>query len=436
MEYLKKHSRKENNRMKELKEKAKRLLNEFKGDKYIFGLNCLDRISEQVTPYGKQCLLITNLGKRNEVELEHIIAFLRRESIKIIGPVDSAKPNAPREDVPRLAEEISKANSDSIVVVGGGSGIDAAKAANVIATLGGDVEDYFGTGKVTEKLRCYGKTLTPLIAVQTAASSSAHLTKYSNITDIKKAQKKLIVDEAIVPPRALFDYKLSTTMPREFTLDGAFDGIAHSLEVFYGAKRGDFDKIGEIAEVCIELIIGSVQKAVADGGDIDARESLGLGTDLGGYAIMVGGTSGAHLTSFSLVDILSHGRACAIMNPYYTVFFGPAIQQQLQILGRIYEKYGLMEEKISGLKGRELAVAVAKGMINLAKKVGFPATLGEIQGFSEVHIERALTAAKNPQLEMKLKNMPVPLNSEIVDQYMGPILRAAAVGDFSLIRNV
>ncbi len=38
---------------------------------------------------------------------------------------------------------------------------------------------------------------------------------------------------------------------------------------------------------------------------------LGLATDLGGYAIMLGGTNGAHLTSFSLVDILSHGRACA-----------------------------------------------------------------------------------------------------------------------------
>lgn len=423
-------------RMRELKEKAKKLLNDFKGDKYIFGVDCLDRISELAAPFGQQCLLITNLGKWNEVELENIITCLRREDIKIIGPVDSAKPNAPREDVSRLTEEISKANPDSIVVVDGGSGIDATKAANVIATLGGDVEDYFGTGKVTEKLRSYGKTLTPLIAVQTASSSSAHLTKYSNITDVNKAQKKLIVDETIVPPRALFDYKLSTTMPREFTLDGAFDGIAHSLEVFYGAKKGDFDKIVEIAEVCIELIISSVQKAVADGGDIDARESLGLGTDLGGYAIMIGGTSGAHLTSFSLVDILSHGRACAIMNPYYTVFFGPAIQQQLQILGRIYEKYGLMEEKISGLKGRELAVAVAKGMINLAKRVGFPGTLGEIQRFSEAHIERALTAAKNPQLEMKLKNMPVPLNKDMIDKYMGPILRAATVGDFSMIRNV
>ena len=42
-----------------------------------------------------------------------------------------------------------------------------------------------------------------------------------------------------------------------------------------------------------------------------AREALCLATDLGGYAIMIGGTNGGHLTSFSLVDILPHGRACA-----------------------------------------------------------------------------------------------------------------------------
>jgi alcohol dehydrogenase len=52
------------------------------------------------------------------------------------------------------------------------------------------------------------------------------------------------------------------------------------------------------------------------------------------------------------------------------------------------------------------------------------------------HVARALTAAKNPQLESKLRNMPVPLSAGQVDEYMGPVLRAAVSGDFSLIRNM
>lgn len=422
--------------MKELKEKARQLLREFKGDNYIFGVDCLERIGDLVYTFGDRSLVITNLGNWNEQDLELILKSIRDKNVEVIGPIPSAEPNAPREDVFRLADEISKANPDSVLAIEGGSGIDAAKAAVVLAVLGGDVEDYFGTGKVTEKMSEEGKELIPIVAVQTASSSGAHLTKYSNVTDIKSAQKKLIVDEAIVPPKALFDYRLTTTMSPGFTSDGAFDGIAHCLEVFYGAKANSFDKIREIAENGIELIVASVEKAVADGQDIDAREALGLGTDLGGYAIMVGGTSGAHLTSFSLVDILSHGRACAIMNPYYTVFFGPAIQKQLQILSKIYAKYGLIDQKVSELEGKELSTAIAEGMVKLGKRIGFPTALSEIPGFSNAHIKRGLTAAKNPQLEMKLKNMPVPLTSEMVDEYMGPVLEAAKTGDFSLIKNV
>jgi alcohol dehydrogenase len=75
-------------------------------------------------------------------------------------------------------------------------------------------------------------------------------------------------------------------------------------------------------------------------------------------------------------------------------------------------------------------------MMKLAHRVGFPTKLEEIQGFSRNHIQRALEAAKNPQLEMKLKNMPVPLNRDMIDRYMGPVLEAAATGDFSIIKNV
>jgi alcohol dehydrogenase len=422
--------------MDDLKEKARQLLREFKGDNYIFGLGCLPRLGELVAPFGKKTLLITNIGEWNTADLGRIKESLKNKDLDVVGPINSAKPNAPREDVIRLTDQISQSKPDSVVVVDGGSGIDAAKAASVLATLGGDVEDYFGVGKVTEELKAENAVLLPVIAVQTASSSAAHLTKYSNITDIESSQKKLIVDEAVVPPKALFDYELTRSMPSGFTLDGAFDGIAHSLEVFFGAQPETFDRIAEIAEVSIELVISAVEDAVKDGYNLAAREILGLGTDLGGYAIMIGGTNGAHLTSFSLVDILSHGRACAIMNPYYTVFFGPSIQRQLQVLGRIYAKYGLMDKPVSDLKPDELPVAVAQGMVKLAKRVGFPTTLGEISGFSREHIERALEAAKNPQLEMKLKNMPVPLTSDMIDDYMGPVLEAATTGNFSLIKTV
>jgi alcohol dehydrogenase len=37
---------------------------------------------------------------------------------------------------------------------------------------------------------------------------------------------------------------------------------------------------------------------------------------------------------------------------------------------------------------------------------------------------------------MKLENMPIPMTAGMIDEYMGPVLRAAACGDLQLIRNV
>ena len=75
-------------------------------------------------------------------------------------------------------------------------------------------------------------------------------------------------------------------------------------------------------------------------------------------------------------------------------------------------------------------------MIRFSKFVGFPTSLNDVQGVEREHIQRCLTAAKDPQLEMKLKNMPVPLNAGLVDEFMGPILEAAWDGELEKIKNM
>jgi alcohol dehydrogenase class IV len=425
-------------------DRARQLLREFKGDNYVFGARALAKTGEMASQLGKSAAVIYAVYPGIEKLVDQVKDSLRSAGMTVLGELIGAEPNAPREDVFRLGDQVGELKPEVIVVIGGGSTIDAAKAASVLATLGGPIDRYFGTALVTDALRqaqdsalaASGQELVPVVAVQTASSSGAHLTKYSNITDLKTGQKKLIVDEAIVPPRAVFQYDITTSMPPGFTADGALDGIAHMIEVLYGAVGQDFhERAAEVAAIGVKLIVNYVERAVAEPTDLEAREALGLGTDLGGYAIMIGGTNGGHLTSFSLVDILSHGRACAITNPYYTVFFAPAIEEPLRLLGEIYKDAGLTQANVDSLSGRDLGMAVAEAMIELSKRIGFPATLGEVEGFTDGHIERALTAAKDPQLKMKLQNMPVPLTAEMVDEYMGPILEAAKDGDLSRIKN-
>jgi len=421
--------------MKDLKDRARSLIEVFKKDRYVHGSGCIGKSGALVKKWGKKVLIVSSLEQRDPQNAGLLSDSLAHAGLQTAGRTPTARPNSPREDVFRIQQAILSAKPDVILTASGGSGIDATKAAAVLAVLGGDLDDYFGTGRVTESAASQGKRLLPFVAVQTASGSAAHLTKYANITDTRTSQKKLIIDDIIVPQGCLFDYSLTRSMSPAFTCDGAFDGLSHCLEVYYGARPEVYAKIEEIALTGIELILAFLEKAVQDPGNEEAREALGLATDLGGYAIMTGGTNGAHLTSFSLVDVLSHGRACAILSPYYTVFFAPAISRQLQNLYTLFQKYDLVPRDHDGKNGERLGQAVAEGLVALSQRVNFPTTLGAIDGFTTDHIAKALKAAKDPQLASKLQNMPVPLTSETVDEYMHPVLEAARTGDFSLIKT-
>ena len=434
--------------------KASELIKAWKGNSYAFGAGAMTRVGGFARSFGETTLLVVADYGQDWIKNPFSIIKNSLDGAGVsYATILGARPNAPREDVYRIALQIDKVRPASIVALGGGSTIDAAKFASVLVVytpdevvkhlsaddgLSSTVEPFFGVGNVTSIKMATGKSPIPLIAVQTISSSGAHLTKYSNITDPVSGQKKLIVDNAVIPPKAVFDYTITRGAPGGLTLDGGLDGIAHMWEVFMGATGQPFyEKAKQIATAGIELIVESLPKAIEDPLNLEARNALGLGTDLGGYAIMVGGTNGGHLGSFSLVDVLAHGRACAILNPYYTVLFSPAIQNQLRTVGSIFKKAGFITDDLDKLEGRRLGEAVAEGMIAFSRSINFPVSLKEA-GATQAHIDRMIKAAKNPQLASKLLNMPTPMDPAKgdVDNYMRPVLEAAYSGDFSLIRTM
>lgn len=423
--------------MEELRTKARELIGQFKGDDYAFGPGAIRRAGELASRVGREFLLVRGRSCVANGMLEGLNESFDQAGLTVRAECLGAAPNSPIEDVKRVRDEILLVGPEAVVGLGGGSLIDALKGSITLASLGGTCEDYFGVGKVTAKLEETGQQLIPFFTIQTAAGSGAHLTKYANLTSMQTMQKKLFIDPAVVPPAALFDYRATITMSAEFTMVGAFDGICHLLEVYFGTPEDDarFDTVTQIALTGLELIVASLPGAILQTGCEKLRENIGLGTDLGGYAIMVGSTNGPHLNSFSLVDLMAHGKAAALLTPYYVCFFAPAIRDKLIRVGGIYQEYGYVgaREDLPELATWELGLTVARGMAALAESVGFPTTLGQVEGFSGAHVARMLSAAKDPALVSKLQGMPIPMTPDDVDRYMGPILEAARTGDFSLI---
>jgi alcohol dehydrogenase len=191
--------------MEKIKEKAASFLREFKGDTYVFGSGVLDDAPGKfAAQLGKKATLI------GPIEFDwfqpvrgRIMKSLEKCGVEVVDIVRSAAPNAPLVDVYRIHSHIMHKKPELLVVADGGSGIDATKAAAVLATLGSlqpEIDPFFGVGEVTKVCQQSGRSIMPVLAVMMASSSGAHLTKYSNITDPVFGQKKLIVDEAIVPP--------------------------------------------------------------------------------------------------------------------------------------------------------------------------------------------------------------------------------------------
>jgi alcohol dehydrogenase class IV len=423
--------------MNNLFERSRTLLSEWKKDTYVFGRNVLARLGNLAAQYGKNALLVCNASYLDEVGSKAADS-LKNAGINLAGGriFPGAGPNAPKADVYRIETYILHHKPDMIIAAGGGSTIDACKASNLLACLGkaksAEIDPWFGTGMVSAALKETGIKLLPLVAVQTSSSSGAHLTKYSNVTDPVLGQKKLIVDEGIVPSASLFDYDVSASMPLQVTIDGILDSISHCFEVFSGLPANTpeekYNLAAAITEAALELALEYSPRVIANPKDMEAREAIGLASDLGAYAIMIGGTHGPHMNSFSLVDLVGHGTACGIMNPYYAAFFAPAIERQIRLAGSIYKKYGYVSKDLEKLSGRELGIAVAEGMIAFNKAIGAPTALKDIPKWNDSYVNKILEAAKDPQLDMKLRNMPVPLNASKVDELLGPVIRSAVQG--------
>jgi alcohol dehydrogenase len=115
------------------------------------------------------------------------------------------------------------------------------------------------------------------------------------------------------------------------------------------------------------------------------------------------------------------------------ISFTDIVFANLWKIGGIFKRHGYIDANLDALSAKELGRTVAAGILSFNRQIGFPTTLAEIEGIDSTVIEKILTAAKDPQLESKLQNIPVQLTADLVNQFMGPILEAAWNGDLGKI---
>ncbi len=131
-------------------EKARDLLRTFKGDWYVHGR--YSGVPARRRPPWDGRRLWCDLRLPAASFLRTIREALDVAGVSLLGEISGPAPNAPTEDLVRVAAALESLDPDVVISFGGGSTIDVAKAATVLHALGDDIEPYFGTGLVSAAL--------------------------------------------------------------------------------------------------------------------------------------------------------------------------------------------------------------------------------------------------------------------------------------------
>ena len=233
---------------------------------------------------------------------------------------EGVPPEPDTDDVRAIVETMKKEKPSAVLAVGGGSVMDAAKAAYLSWQTGLDVEELFGVNAASSRFP--EKTFRKICAIPTTAGTGSEVTCYSNIVDAESGVKKLISDPAILPEIAAVIPELTLSAPEKLTRETGFDALVHAIESHLNFKAmQQHPEAEEWSLEAIRLIEKALPEALHNPTDSDARACLSAAATLAGMAIRVAPTSLPHLLSYSFCGKTSHGYAVAALLPHFWRYY-------------------------------------------------------------------------------------------------------------------
>src|SRR4051812_41645950 len=303
---------------------------------------------------------------------------------------------------------------DTIIGLGGGSNMDAAKLAAVVLGHGGDVRDYVGENKVPGPIM-------PLVCIPTTAGTGSEVSQAAVFTNTDIQLKVSVLSYYLRPAAAIVDPLLTVSCPPKVTADSGIDALTHAIEGFtavdnatYPLPSGEtsvYQGKNPFADMCAERAITLVGKylrrAVQDGTDLEAREGMALAATLGGLAFSNAGVALVHAMEYPVGAAVhcSHGQGNGILLPY-VMRYNSAVRQEE--FGNIAE---LLGDDTTGENEAGAAEAAIQAVINLRKDIGIPNRLREI-GVKEEMIPAFAEKAVNVKRLMRV-NPRYPTLNEI-----------------------
>ncbi len=248
----------------------------------------------------KKCFIVTDEYMNKFGFVDQVVSHLNRANIESYV-FDKVEPDPTVQAITEATKIFLKFEADTVIALGGGSSIDAAKA--II---------YFAY-KVQNR-KAY------LVAIPTTSGTGSEVTSISVITDSVNHVKIPINDELLIPDLAILDSRFTRTVPPSITAATGMDVLTHAIEAYASINRNSFANIN--AERAVYFVFKYLYRCYKEMDDMVAREKMLIGSCMAGMAFNNSGLGITHSMAHSLGGLfhIPHGLANAVLLPYVMEF--------------------------------------------------------------------------------------------------------------------
>ena len=343
---------------------------------------------------GGKVLVVTDPGLRKLGLCDPALASLEAAGVAVTI-FDEVEADPSRATLMKAVEAGQSAGATGVIGFGGGSSLDVAKLAALLIGSGEDLDGSWGVAQAK------GPRL-PLALVPTTAGTGSEVTPVSIIT-VGEEEKRGVSSPIILPDIAVLDPELTLGLPAPITAATGVDAMVHAIEA-YASKNANNNPLSKmLARQALRLLGANIETAVFNGGDIEARGAMLLGSMLAGQAFANSPVAAVHALAYPIGGTfhVPHGLSNALVLPHVLRFNAP---DAAHLYGEIAADAFPHLSGEEGTQGR--CAAFIEELAGLSKRLGMRTRLREVS-IGEEHLPKmAADAMKQQRL---LVNNPRPV---------------------------
>ncbi len=265
------------------------------------------RMGEIVKPIlGNRVILVTDKGLRSLGIVDPIIESLAQAGLAT-EIFDNVAADPPEANILTLVAAIKGHGATGVLAVGGGSPMDVAKVAALVAQSGEPLSDIYGVNLAK------GPRL-PLVLVPTTAGTGSEVTPIAIITT-GETEKKGVVTPLLLPDMAILDADLTLGLPASVTAATGIDAMVHAIESYASASANNNPVSRGLARQALQLLGANIREATFNGGNREARAAMLLGSLLAGQAFANSPVAAVHALAYPIGGFfhVPHGLSNALV---------------------------------------------------------------------------------------------------------------------------